>query len=242
MASAIRHFGRRRRGPRTTACDRVVVRYSPAEAAITALLDAPGEGFHHRTLIFSESDIDTVRAAPRHAEAWGLTDATADAIRRVRSAAESPPLTALFDRLPTSDEARELVAASPDHVRIEAEAFGAAYAKRITEVLHIFCDGGLSCTVTGWPACALHGAGLTRVNTERLESRWRIDLRGKPGFAPEFASLETPNRQRFMRTEACRACGVATACDGVSMLSLEAGPMPIPRPIRATPAHAEAAR
>ena len=233
MTVAVRHFGQRRRGPRTAACDRLVVRLSPVETALEVLYQASAEGFKHRKLMLAERDLDRVLAAPQHAEAWGIVEPTAAGVRRFRLAAKASTLTAHFSRLPPIDAARELLTAPPDAVCVDAEGLGPMDTQRLIQFLTILYDGSVPCVVTGWPACALERAGVSEWTTERLESRWRVDLRGKTSFNNEDAVLEAPDRRRFVRTEACRSCDAATYCDGVSLRSLEAGPMPLPHPIQA---------
>lgn len=225
LIANLRHFTLGMRGPRTRACDALVLSglaLDGLDGLEDVLRDAREWGLKRVTLHAGALDVPTlVRGLDRQIDAAAVT---------VRSVSEAQALAAwhpvnvgvtavvpLIESVLGECEAicRALVEARPERVVLTwpfpTAATRPPTAARAASVVPGFIDAldaaAINVGVKGLPACSLGGAD----RLWRSHNRWYVDAEHQLGEAILFF----PDVVRFAKEDACRYCLAESRCDGV---------------------------
>ncbi|MCO4743226.1 MAG: hypothetical protein KC912_00465 [Proteobacteria bacterium] len=232
LRANLRHFVVDMAGPRSRACDALVLSGLALErldGLVELLAEARTWGLQRITVHAGADDAPSL--------ASGLGAQINDAAVTVRSREQAEQLAAwqpanlrvtavvpLVDEVieRTSAVAAALIRARPERVVLTwpfppADAPPPAHraAEAVPKILAQLDEHGIAAGVKGLPACRLGGAS----RIWRSQNRWYVDAEHQCGDALLFF----PRVVRFAKEDACRYCSVEARCDGAPEAWLRAG-------------------
>jgi hypothetical protein len=219
------HFTRRRRGPRTTPCDALVLSgvHLDERAGLAPILDdARGLGVRRVVLHLGRGDRDRLLRSPigRRVDAVAVVTRDETDLADVAALRAGPDVTAvvLLDEhgLSRLDNLATGLARVRPHRVVFTWPFppaappphAARVATALPTALAALDAAAVPCHVKGLPACALGAVGPERL--VRSGNRWYVDA----AHQKDAALLFFPDVVRFAKADVCRFCGWGDRCDG----------------------------